>query len=274
MSSASFTISFDDDTGQEPTESAREPMAGTGMGKENKQTDNGGDVNDVLAWEVEFTSGGDAGAQKTKKMPKFLREREKARQARLEQLKQESEVSRAQSAPQTSSRRAARPTNSPQGGRSKIPSPRKPWEENKQRVAPPRPASVASFSTERVKRSPALIKQPLLPVKSSKQPERKALSATNSPLGGRRRAVKQVVRPSSAKTSREMTRQRRGEQTATEVGSPLGENRKQMVEELPLKTKVFVTRGDDAMYANTYMCTLSAYTPQCVSSTVTRCIQR
>lgn len=222
--STSFTIAFDEPRPSEqnpPVEGSNEgtpaaSSAGLGRGERGRQ-DVASHQEEVLAWEVEFTSGSGESAQKAKKMPKFLRDREKARQARLEEMRRESENAKL-SSPRSSSKSGMRSVSAPQSAKSKIPTPRTSTSaDNRQRTTPPRPASVASFSTQKIKRSPA-IKQPLLLVKSggpqtTRSPERKALSASNSPLISRNHSTstaKPLVHPSSAKTSREMSRQRKG----------------------------------------------------------------
>ena len=221
--STAFTISFDN---QGPGQNGPEQSPRTELERENGQGEEEASSrrhHDFLAWEVDFAdhgSAGDGGSQKTKKMPKFLREREKARQARMEQMKKYYE----ETSPQASSKQGMRSTSAPQHSvKSKIPTPNKVSTENRQRTVPPRPASVASLSTQKIKRSPA-IKQPLLLVKSSPQSmsqERKALSATNSPLSGRARLTKPLVqvRPASAKTMREI-KNRQGKGCPVEFNSP------------------------------------------------------
>ena len=219
MSSTAFTIDFDETAAKEPPKSAHERIPGAELEKENRSLHN-----DVLAWEVEFSSTG-GGSQKAKKMPKFLRDRELARQARMEQLKKESESARP-TPPQASSKKGTRQTSSPpQAMKSRIPSPRSSIENRPRTVVPPRPASVAAFSTQKIKRSPA-IKQPLLLVQSSPRmgsPERRTHSASNSPLSSRSRLVKPSARPSSAKTSWEMGRPPKT--YTTEFTSPLREDK-------------------------------------------------
>lgn len=212
--STAFTIGFDQTSEQDSTESVREQVsqAPLGPGEENGQQE--GSHPDILAWKVEFTSTGN---EKAKKMPKFLREREKARQARMEQLKRESETTPHSTTSLLST--AKRGTNSsksvgssPQVMKSKIPSPKFSAAASKQRtVPPPRPASAQAGSiSSRIKRSPP-IKQPLLLVQSGQQTksaeQRKALSASNSSLMGSSQSPnKSLVRPTSAKTSRELNR--------------------------------------------------------------------
>ena len=216
--STAFTIGFDQTSEQDSTESAREQVsqAPLGPGEENGKQE--GPHPDILAWEVEFTSiGNDSSQQKAKKMPKFLREREKARQARMEQLKRESETTpRSTPSPQTTAKRGINSSksvgSSPQVMKSKIPSPKFSASASKQRtVPPPRPASAQAGSiSSKIKRSPP-IKQPLLLVQSGQQAksaeQRKALSSSNSSLTGNSRSPnKSLVRPTSAKTSRELNR--------------------------------------------------------------------
>ena len=207
--STAFTISFDQASEQDSPEGAREQVSHTSLVEENGQQE--ASHPDVLAWEVEFTStGNDSSQQKTKKMPKFLREREKARQERMEQLKRESETAPRSTSPQATSKRGTKSASSPQVAKSKIPQP-KFSTINKQRTAPPpRPASAqaGSILSSKIKRSPP-IKQPLLLVQSGQQAkssEHKAFSASNTPLGGNSRSPKPLVRPTSAKTSRELNR--------------------------------------------------------------------
>ena len=219
--SAAFTISFDQTSEQNSPEKSRKQVTPLAPGGENGQQK--GSHHDVLAWEVEFATTGDDNSQKTKKMPKFLRDREKARQARMEQLKRESETTRSTS-PQAMSKRGTKSTGSPQVMKSKIPSP-KFSAVNKQRTAPPppRPASAQAGSiSSKIKRSPA-IKQPLLLVQSgpqAKSPERKALSASNTPLSGHSRSPKPSVRPASAKTSRELKLNREKSRSCTSLIRP------------------------------------------------------
>lgn len=223
-SSTAFTISFDEQ--DQTAQNGPETSPGTELETENGHREEASTTrhHDVLAWEVEFTDhgsgGGDGGSQKTKKMPRFLRERERARQARMEKMKDYEDT--CLTSPQASSKKGMRSTSAPQqAGKSKIPTPNKASTEDRQQTVPPRPASVASLSTQKIKRSPA-IKQPLLLVQSSPQSrtqERKALSATNSPLTGRTRLTKPVARPSSAKTAREM-KNKQDKSSAIEFNSP------------------------------------------------------
>ncbi len=217
--STAFTISFGQTSEQDSPESAREQVsqAPPGPGEENGRQE--GSQPDILAWEVDFTStGNDSSQQKAKKIPKFLREREKARQARMEQLKRESETTpRSTTSPQATSKRGTNPSkpaasSPPQVMKSKIPSPKFSASSKQRTVPPPRPASAlaGSISSTKIKHSPP-IKQPLLLVQSGKQAksaERKALSSSNSPLTGNSRSPnnKSLVRPASAKTSRELNR--------------------------------------------------------------------
>jgi hypothetical protein len=217
--STAFSISFDQTSEQDSPESAREQVsqAPPGPGEENGQQE--GSHPDILAWEVDFTStGNDSSQQKTKKIPKFLREREKARQARMEQLKRESETTpRSTTSPQATSKRGTNPSkpaaSSPQVMKSKIPSPKFSASSKQRTVPPARPASAlaGSLSSTKIKRSPP-IKQPLLLVQSGQQAksaERKALSSSNSPLTGNSRSPNNkslVRRPASAKTNRELNR--------------------------------------------------------------------
>lgn len=212
--STAFTISFDQTSEQDPPERAREQVSQAPPlpGERNGQQDSS--HTDILAWEVEFTNtGSESSQQKTKKMPKFLREREKARQARTEQLKREAETTpRSTPSPQPTSKRgtnSSKAAGSPQVMKSKIPSPKFSASSIKQRtVPPPRPASALAGSiSSRIKRSPP-IKQPLLLVQQGKASERGTLSASNSPLTGNSRSPnsKAFVRPTSAKTTRELNR--------------------------------------------------------------------
>ena len=259
--STAFTIDFDQISGDNPPSEIAQERGSPGrteqLGKENGQHEEGSH-HDVLAWEVDFTSGSGGGGeqQKPKKMPKFLRDREKARQERMEQMKREAESARS-STSKSVSKSGMRSVSSPQVGKSKIPTPRT-TTENRQRWAIPRPASVASCSTQKIKRSPA-IKQALLPVKSGSQtrsPERKALSASNSPLSSRSRttSTKPLVRPASAKTSREMNRQRRSH--SIEFNSPPKKEEKKTKEVSPLTSKKVYMY----MYIHIYTCTVYSIT--------------
>ena len=208
--STAFTISFDQTSEQDSPESAREQVSQAPPGKESGPQE--GSRPDILAWEVEFTSTGNDSSQqqKTKKMPKFLREREKARQARMEQLKRESETAPRSTSPQATSKRGtnSKSPSSPQVMKSKIPSPKFSAASKQRTVPPPRPASAqaGSILSSKIKRSPP-IKQPLLLMQQAKSSERMALSASNSPLTGNSQSPnKSLVRPASAKTSRELNR--------------------------------------------------------------------
>ena len=215
--STAFTINFDQTSEQDSPEKAREQVSQVPRGpqeEENGQQE--GSHPDILAWEVEFTgTGNDSSQQKTKKMPKFLREREKARQARMEQLKRESETTPRSTSPQATSKRltnSPKSPGSPQVVKSKIPSPKfSASSTSKQRMAPPpRPASAQAGSiSSRIKRSPP-IKQPLLLVQSGHQGKSAERGkASNSPLTGNSRSPnnsKPLVRPTSAKTSRELNK--------------------------------------------------------------------
>ena len=206
--STAFTISFDQTSEQDSPEGTRVQVSQAPPGEENGQQE--GSHPDILAWEVKFTStGNDNSQQKTKKMPKFLREREKARQTRMEQLKRESETTPRSTSPQATSKRGtnSKSAGSPQVMKSKIPFPKFSAASKQRTVPPPRPASAQAGSiSSKIKRSPP-IKQPLLLMQQAKSSERMALSASNSPLTGNSQSPnKPLVRPTSAKTSRELNR--------------------------------------------------------------------